>query len=92
MSITWCCVSVTCRYDRNLAAATKQGVFKGATVGFSVGVIYFLIFIVYSVSFWQVKVYYVCILSLYIPYQTEKHICITITQPIGQQLASCFSC
>ena len=40
------------RYDSQLAAAKRDGVFKGASVGFSVGFSYFLIFLVYSVSFW----------------------------------------
>ena len=43
-----------CRYDRHLVAATKQGVFKGSSVGFSIGLNFFLIYLIYSVSFWSV--------------------------------------
>lgn len=41
-----------CRYDTFLRGSKKEGFYKGVAVGASVGSIYFLIFLVYAVSFW----------------------------------------
>jgi hypothetical protein len=41
-----------CRYDVLLKDSSKQGLYKGVAVGASVGSLYFLTFLVYSVSFW----------------------------------------
>ena len=40
------------RYDVFLSGSSKHGFYQGVAVGASVGSIYFLIFLVYSISFW----------------------------------------
>ena len=43
------------RYNHFLKDSKKYGVYKGLAVGTSIGSVYFLIFMVYSVSFWWVS-------------------------------------
>ncbi len=40
------------RFDDNLKRTRVFGLYKGMAVGTSVGMVYFLIFLIYSVSFW----------------------------------------
>jgi len=56
----YCCVSITAspwwcfqpRYDDNLKEARALGAKKGVAVGFSLFLIFFLIFLVDTVGFW----------------------------------------
>ncbi|XP_061185823.1 ATP-dependent translocase ABCB1-like [Saccostrea echinata] len=40
------------RYNKHLSDAKKKGIRKGLTIGFSMGLIYFIIFSVYGFGFW----------------------------------------
>lgn len=41
-----------CRYDERLQDAKETANQRGATVSLSLGVVYFLIFVCYSIGFW----------------------------------------
>jgi len=47
-----CELALLFRFEENLKQTRKFGVYKGLAIGSSVGTIYFLIFLVYSASFW----------------------------------------